>query len=98
MHVPDEILLTGLTPMMIAQRYKHAELIQWLARPAASPADFAPKRERSAMTILERAQLAGVSHKLKPTPDSLHTRIATGTTDDAVAAKKELHALQKLNS
>ena len=51
----------------------------------------------SSLPLIERAQQAGVSSKLKAIPSNLHERIANSTAEDAAAAKKELHAIQKHN-
>ena len=73
---------------MIAQDKGHAQLRQWL-EDLAQPVAEAQKRERSSMSRLERAQLAGVADMLKPIPHGLHMRIASGSEEDAAAAKKE---------
>jgi hypothetical protein len=92
-----EYLLTGVTLHRIAQDFGHTQLLQWLES-LAQPVVEARKRERSSMSPLERAQLAGVADMLKPIPPVLHVRIASGSEEDAAAAKKELHKLQKYNS
>ena len=93
-------LLAGLTPLMIAKRWKRDDIVEWLSSQKlcfTSSAD-APKRERSSVPLLERAELVSVSDLLKPIPSSLHERIASGTPEDAAVAKQELRKLQKVNN
>ena len=92
-----DYLRTGITLRKIAQECCHTLLLQWLDE-VNQPVAGKGKRERSSTAQLERAQLAGVADMLKPIPPGLHTRIASGSKEDAAVAKKELYKLQKYNN
>ena len=47
--------------------------------------------------MVERAQNAGVAHRLKPIPQWLHETMQAGTEEEKKAAKKELKKLQIAN-
>jgi ankyrin repeat protein len=102
-------LRTGVTPIMLAHRNlasadqddasaenDRAQLIVQFLESVRPPTHIA-KRERSAVSIQERAALVGVTNRLNPIPVSLYTRIESGSDTERAAAKKELHKLQKAN-
>ena len=47
--------------------------------------------------MAERAQLAGVAHRLKPIPAYLQQTIQIGTQEEKAVAKKQLQKLQVAN-
>ena len=92
-------MLNDATPVMIARHLGYAEIVKWLQTRNDAPSIpmVVSKRPRSVVPMLERAQNAGVAHRLKVIPNCLHERMQTGTEDEKKAAKKQLQKLQIAN-
>lgn len=87
------------TPLMIARHMGHTQLVNFLQSrveiSSAPPA--APKHSRSTIPIHERAELAGVAHRLKPIPPNIRQDIQSGSAQQKKEAKKLLQKIQIAN-
>ena len=95
-------VLRNVTPLTIARHMGFTPLVSFLQsrtdHNAPGPASSsAGKRARSEVPMTERAQLAGVAHRLKPIPPSIQQTIQTGSEEEKAAAKKQLQKLQIAN-
>ena len=57
----------------------------------------APKRQRSELSIIERATRVGVADRLKVIPSALEETIRNGSPDECAAARKEKQKIQIAN-
>ena len=71
-------VLNNATPAMIARHEGYAEIVKFLQATSdvQSASMVGSKRSRSDVPMLERAQKAGVAHRLKPIPQWLHEKNA----------------------
>ena len=85
------------TPLVIAQRCGHTDLVKFLEPAETAAAGAGQKRQRSQLPLAERAACVGVAHRLKPIPPELDAAIRNGSAEEQAAAKKTKQRLQSDN-
>ena len=88
--------LVHVTPLEIAQHYKYDDIVRYLQPPSAIDQP-APKRQRSELSIIERATRVGVADRLKVISSALEETIRNGSPDECAAARKEKQKIQIAN-
>ena len=91
-------VLNNATPAMIARHHGYADIVKFLQATSDNQLRWWAASDRDQMVpMLERAQKAGVAHRLKPIPQWLHENMQAGTEEEKKVAKKELKKLQIAN-
>jgi ankyrin repeat protein len=86
-------LKANMTPLTIAKELGHTAVQQFLKSVRVKP----EKKQRSALTMHERAVRVGVAHKLKPIPQTLRDAAEKGSPTQQSEAKRAIKLLQTAN-